>query len=122
MKVESGDTGVYFTAKYFCRKKDDACLTCAKRRTRPYTLSGLCLALGITKRQFKDLKTNKCFCDAVEMALLKIEAYIEENCMSGNFNGTFALAVLKENFGFGEDECESEFNISLAEEAERFAE
>jgi hypothetical protein len=56
------------------------------------------------------------------MALLRIEAYIEENCMSGNFNGTFALAVLKENFGFGEDEGESDFSISLAEEAERFAE
>ena len=56
------------------------------------------------------------------MALLKIEAYIEENCMSGNFNGTFALAVLKENFGFGGDEGESDFSISLAEEAERFAE
>ena len=42
--------------------------------------------------------------------------------MSGNFNGTFALAVLKENFGFGEDEGENDFSISLAEEAERFAE
>lgn len=116
------DNTVIFSAVCASCKKEDACLTCAKRRTRPYTLSGLCLALGITKRQFKDLKTNKCFCDAVEMALLRIEAYIEENCMSGNFNGTFALAVLKENFGFGEDEGESDFSISLAEEAERFAE
>jgi len=55
------------------------------------------------------------------MALLKIEAYIEENCMSGNVNGTFALAILKENFGFGEDESESEVNISFSEDAERFA-
>ena len=55
------------------------------------------------------------------MALLKIEAYIEENCMSGNVNGTFALAVLKENFGFGESDEETEINISFAEDAERFA-
>ena len=116
------DNTVIFSSVCASCKKEDGCLDCNKRRTRPYTLSGLCLALGITKRQFKDLKTNKCFCDAVEMALLKIEAYIEENCMSGNFNGTFALAVLKENFGFGGDEGESDFSISLAEEAERFAE
>ena len=116
------DSTVVYTAACASCKKDDGCHICAKRRTRPYTLSGLCLALGITKRQFKDLKTNKCFCDEVEMALLKIEAYIEENCMSGNFNGTFAQAILKENFGFGEEECESEFNILLSDSAERFAE
>jgi hypothetical protein len=116
------DNTVIFSSVCASCKKEDGCLTCAKRRTRPYTLSGLCYALGITKRQFKDLKTNKCFCDAVEMALLRIEAYIEENCMSGNFNGTFALAVLKENFGFGGDEGENDFSISFAEDAERFAE
>ena len=58
----------------------------------------------------------------MELALLKIEAYIEENCMSGNFNGTFALAVLKENFGFGWEEDERDFSIAFAEDAERFAE
>ena len=115
------DSTVVYTAACASCKKDDGCHICAKRRTRPYTLSGFCLALGITKRQFKDLKTNKCFCDAVEMALLKIEAYIEENCMSGNVNGTFALAVLKENFGFGEGESDAEISISFAEDAERFA-
>ncbi len=56
------------------------------------------------------------------MALLKIEAYIEENCMSGNVNGTFALAILKEHFGFGEDEGERDFSISLSEKAGKFAE
>jgi hypothetical protein len=55
------------------------------------------------------------------MALLKIEAYIEESCISGNLNGTFALAVLKEHFGFGEDESEREFKIELSCDAQRFA-
>ena len=115
------DSTTIFSAVCASCKKDDGCLSCPKRRTRPYTLSGLCLALGITKRQFKDLKTNKCFCNAVEMALLKIEAYIEESCISGNLNGTFALAVLKEHFGFGEEEGERDFKIELSEKAERLA-
>lgn len=116
------DSTTIFSAVCASCKKDDGCLSCPKRRTRPYTLSGLCLALGITKRQFKDLKTNKCFCDAVEMALLKIEAYIEESCISGNLNGTFALAILKEHFGFGTEESETDFKISLSERAGEFAE
>ena len=33
---------------------------------------------------------------------MKIEAYIEENSIAGKINGTLALAVLKENFGWGE--------------------
>jgi hypothetical protein len=101
---------------------DDACFSCRKRKTKPYTLSGLCLALGISKRQFNELKTNKCFCDEVEMTLLKIEAYIEENCFSGNVNGTFALAILKENFGFGEEEAEESVNITLSKEVRLFSE
>ena len=116
------DSTTIFSAVCASCKKDDGCLSCPKRRTRPYTLSGLCLALGITKRQFKDLKANKCFCDAVEMALLKIEAYIEESCISGNLNGTFALAILKEHFGFGTEESETDFKISLSERAGEFAE
>ena len=56
------------------------------------------------------------------MALLRIEAYIEESCICGNVNGTFALAVLREHFGFGEDEGEKDFSISFAAGAERFAE
>ncbi|MBO5024205.1 MAG: hypothetical protein J6D11_07870 [Clostridia bacterium] len=106
-----------------CKSDDDeACFSCRKKKTRPYTLSGLCLALGISKRQFNELKANKCFCNEVEMTLLKIEAYIEENCFSGNVNGTFALAILKENFGFGGEETQESVNISLSEEALGFAE
>lgn len=56
------------------------------------------------------------------MTLLKIEAYIEENCFSGNVNGTFALAILKENFGFGEEEAEESVNITLSKEVRLFSE
>lgn len=56
------------------------------------------------------------------MTLLKIEAYIEESCFCGNVNGTFALAVLKEHFGFGESEGENEVRIELSKETEMLAE
>ena len=118
------DRAVISPACSTCKKDESACALCPKRRTKPYTLSGLCLALGITKRQFKALRANKCFCDEVEMALLKIEAYIEENSISGEINGALATAILKENFGWGakEENEEEKTEILLSGEAAHYAE
>ena len=100
---------------------DAKCSGCRKKQTKPYTLSGLCLALGIPKRTFKSLRENKEFAQAVEMALLKIEAYIEENSISGHIGGTLALAILRENFGWGEKtEAAGPVEVMLSEEAKRY--
>lgn len=103
-------------------KSSDKCACCKKRKTKPYTLSGLCISLGINKREFNLLKNDKKFCDAVEMAMLKIENYIEENCMCGNFNGTFALAMLKEYFGFGAvEKNDGEIKVTLSKEVQKLS-
>ncbi len=101
---------------------DEKCAVCRKKKRRPYTVSGLCLAIGINKREFDELKTNKCFSEAVEMALLKIEAYIEENSVTGAINGTLALAILKEHFGWGEKrDAPDTVTVVMSEEAEILA-
>lgn len=101
---------------------DDKCMICEKKRSKPYTVSGLCLALGITKRKFAVLKNDKSFAEAVEMALLKIEAYIEENCIAGDIGGTLALALLKEHFGWGEkDDTPDTITVLMSEEANTLA-
>ncbi|MBQ0125287.1 MAG: hypothetical protein KBS59_03065 [Clostridiales bacterium] len=99
--------------------ESEKCSSCRKKQV-PYTLSGLCLFLGITKRQFNSLKSNKCFSDAVDMALLKIESYIEENSYCGNINGTLATAVLRENFGWGEDDAPDLISVELSAEADGY--
>ena len=101
---------------------DEKCMDCDKKKMKPYTVSGLCLALGITKKRFSLLKSDKSFAEAVEMALLKIEAYIEENCISGDISGTLALALLKEHFGWGEkDDTPDTVTILMSEEAKKLA-
>lgn len=51
------------------------------------------------------------------MALLKIEAYIEENSITGHICGTLALAILRENFGWGEKtESADRLEIVMSEE------
>ncbi len=101
---------------------NEKCKVCRKKKKRPYTISGLCLALGISKKEFEKLKTNKCFSSAVEMTLLRIEAYLEENSISGAINGTLALAILKEHFGWGEkNDVPETVTVMLSEEADALA-
>ena len=100
----------------------EKCVSCKHFKEKPYTVSGLCLALGITKRKFSALKKDKAFAEAVEMALLRIEAYIEENCISGDIGGTLALALLKEHFDLGEkDENPGTITVLMSEEANTLA-
>jgi len=118
------DNGVATEACDTCETEfgDVRCEKCRKKQKRPYTLSGLCLALGITKRRFAALKGDQNFADAVEMALLKIEAYIEENSITGHISGTLALAILRENFGWGEKAESSErFEVVMSEEVSTLA-
>ena len=107
-----------------CPEKDgerEHCVKCGKNKSRPYTLSGLCVALGITKSAFYSLRNDKKYCDAVEMAMLKIEAFIEEGGVSGDIAGAVALAELKENFGWGEEKASPSIEIVLGGDAENLA-
>ena len=84
-------------------------------------MSGLCLALGITKSRFAELREDKRFCDGVEMAMLKIEAFIEEGGFSGDISGTLALADLKENFGWGDEHASPRVEVILDGESKEYA-
>ena len=97
----------------------EKCASCLKKRL-PYTLSGLCFSLGMTKRKFLSLKTNKCLSDVVEMALLRIERFVEESSYCGVMNGTLATAVLRENFGWGEEDLPDAVKVELSPEAESY--
>ncbi len=96
---------------------DEKCLACSRKKARPYTVSGLCLALGVTKREFAAMKRDAAFAKAVEMAMLRIEAFIEENSITGTINGTLALAILREHFGWGEKTEAETVSVVLSEEA-----
>lgn len=110
------------TPTQFARRAADYFSRCDAEK-RPYSLSALCLSLNITKRRFAALRGDADFAEAVEMALLKIEAYIEENSMAGKINGTLALAVLKESFGWGEKppQTAERVEVLMSEEVQALA-
>ena len=118
------DTGCASGACQTCAHSfgSDECESCSKKQARPYTLSGLCLALGLSKRQFLSLREDPDFTEAVERTLLKIEAYVEENSLSGKINGTLAQTILRENFGWGEKNGASDrISVVLSEGADELA-
>lgn len=118
------DTGYASVACQGCAHSfgSDLCERCSKKQARPYTLSGLCLALGLSKRQFMLLRDDPDFTEAVERTLLKIEAYVEENSLAGKINGTLAQTILRENFGWGEKNGNPEkISVVLSEGADELA-
>lgn len=93
---------------------------------KPYTFSGLLCALAMTRQEFADLYQTpggRRFCNH---ALMKIEAFIEENALSGRLSATFAQGTLKNSFGWGErQDTETEaptVSVTLSEDAADLAE
>lgn len=73
-------------------------------QNKPYTVTGLALALGFLSRQallnyegYKDQDDIK-FYDTIKRAKHKVEASIEEGLLSGKYNSTGSIFNLKNNF------------------------
>lgn len=65
---------------------------------RLYTVSGLCLWLGITRTTLCDYENNPRFSDTVKRAKLRIENNLEELAETGFINATVSIFSLKNNF------------------------
>lgn len=71
---------------------------------KPYTITGLALALGFLSRQalinyegYTDIDDIK-FYDTIKKAKLKVEQGAEEGLLSGKYNATGTIFNLKNNF------------------------
>jgi len=67
----------------------------------PYTVSGLSYSLGMSRQTLLEYENNyEEFLDTVKDAKRKIEASIEERCMSNKTNATFGIFNLTNNFSW----------------------
>jgi hypothetical protein len=71
-----------------------------KREAKPYTLSGLLYYLDLSAEQMKELCEKRAYARLIGSAKRRIEAYIEENALSGRLASTAAINSLKEHFGW----------------------
>ena len=73
-----------------------------KAITKPYTLSGLLCFLGLSRSEFEAMSKKKRYSKIISFARAKIEAYIEENSLTGKLSCNASSNSLKYNFGWGE--------------------
>lgn len=93
----------YFSLCNLCNEssKDDS--TKKHKILKPYSLSGLLFHLGITKYEFEKLKCKNKYKKLFESALLRIEAFTEENALTGELSASAASNSLKYHFGWGKE-------------------
>ena len=73
---------------------------------KPYTLSGLLSFISVTRDEFARLLKMRKYQGILNAALAKIEAYIEENSLTGGLSINASANSLKYNFGWGEHKTE----------------
>lgn len=76
---------------------------------KPYTVSGLCLYLNITRETLCKYQEKEEFSDTIKIAKHRIENWIEEHALTREIDNTSAIFNLKNNFGW-KDKQEIESN------------
>lgn len=101
----------------------DAYFDDCDREKRPYTVSGLASALGMTRIELLNYEGKKALLKEVKLALGRCEAYAEESLYTGKATG--ASFSLKNNFPGWKDKADlkqdqySDLELKLAEAEER---
>ena len=67
---------------------------------KPYTITSLCLYLGIWKEAFYEYAKRPEYANSYKMARNKIESQLEEGMLNGTFNTIGAIFNAKNNFGW----------------------
>ena len=114
-------------AEHYFAVCDEANSQCEPKMplAKPYTLSGLLCCLGISRKAFFALEGTRDGRVFVNHVLTKIEAFIEENALSGRLSASAAQSSLKYSFGWGDKERDGEdekITVTLTPEARRLAE
>ena len=116
-KNKGGRPRKYNTLEEFKQKADEYFDYCDSMTIRddnnklvsykPYTISGLCIYLDITRETLCNYEDNHEFFDTIKKTKHKIENYVEEMSLSGMLNPTVSIFNLKNNYNW-KDKIETE--------------
>jgi hypothetical protein len=83
-------------------------------KIKPYTISGLCLYLDITRETLNEYSKTKEHSDTIKKARLRVESWLEERALTNEVNTISAIFNLKNNFGWKDKtEVEAAVNIEI---------
>lgn len=87
-----------FTEVDFMQNKIDNYFNKCKLKNEPYTVTGLCIALDITRETLSQYEKTEVFSDTIKKAKQKVENYLEVFLYGSNVTGV--IFNLKNNFGW----------------------
>ena len=88
-----------YTEAELMQRKIDAYFKKCDNEHDPYTVTGLCLALDITRETLSQYLKNSEFSDTIKKAKLKVENYLEKRLITDT-STTGIIFNLKNNFGW----------------------
>lgn len=97
-KMPRGRPKAYIEVEVMQQKIDKYFNDC-DRENEPYTVTGLCLALDITRETLSEYSKKDEFSDTIKKAKLKVENYLEKSLITTG-PATGIIFNLKNNFGW----------------------
>ncbi len=100
---------------------------CGTKIKKPYTMSGLLYHTGLTRQEFQMLVSKRQYMPMLRSAKQRIEAFIEENSLTGDLSCNASQGSLKYNFGWGEkldlkeEQTISTVSVVLSDEAKELS-
>ena len=88
-----------YTEAELMQQKIDVYFKKCDNKHEPYTVTGLCLALDITRETLNQYLKNIEFSDTIKKAKLKVENYLEKRLITDT-STTGIIFNLKNNFGW----------------------
>lgn len=70
-------------------------------KKEPYTITGLCIALDITRETLKEYLKKEAFSDTIKKSKLRVENYLEKHLITDG-STTGIIFNLKNNFGWSD--------------------
>ncbi len=96
-------------SREFARYFSSCDLENTSKIVKPYTVSGLLYFTNLSKEDFGELSSGSGEgAELAKRALLKIEAFIEENALNGKLSSNAAMNTLKSGFGVSENDTSPE--------------
>lgn len=97
MEVKKGRPLAFKDEEELEEKINEYFETC-EEKGRPYSMSRLAVALGVTRRTLINYGNREKYYNAIERAKALVEAYTEENLLMGRINTPGGIFCLKNNF------------------------
>ncbi len=88
-----------YTEVELMKQKTDLYFKKCDNKNEPYTVTGLCLALDITRETLNQYLKDEQFSDTIKKAKLKVENYLEKHLIIDS-STTGIIFNLKNNFGW----------------------